>query len=215
MPELIADQRWTLDTIPQLAVAGPLTVTGTTTLTGNLAVSGTVTSTGGGGTVLRASTVAASAAINTTETNLLSAVIVPAVTLAVGSHVRITLEGTTTTTGANISTFTIRAGTAGTTADASVAAIATPVAGTTGTNIPFKVVIDFNVQTLGAAGTAFGSLTYVANAATGMVAAVTAVVPFTSSTLATTTATRLDITYVSAATTTTTTFQDVTIEIIP
>lgn len=214
MPELIADQRWTLDTIPQLAVAGPLTVTGTTTLTGNLAVSGTVTSTAGGGTVLRASTVAASAAINNTETLLLAATIAPGVTLGVGSIVRMTAHGTCTSTNADVSTFRIRAGILGTTADASVATAAVTSSGS-GTNIAFEVVITFTVQTLGATGTAFGSMRVTNTGVTGISAVTNTVVPFTSATLATTTATRLDLTYVAAAATTTCTFQDVDIEIIP
>lgn len=176
----------------------------------------------GGGT--RASTVAASAAINTTETLLVrTPLLIPSSvvgqslggTLQVGSVVRAILFGTCTTTVANTSTITIRAGTLGTTADASVAAITVPAAGTTGTNVPFEIMVQFTVQTLGAAGTAFGSLVYTANAATGLSATNPAVVAFTSATLATTTATWLDVTFVSAATTTTATFQNCTIEVIP
>lgn len=167
-----------------------------------------------GGT--KSATVAASAAINTTETVVVRIPLLPGVTLQPGTRVRAVLNGTCTDTAANASTFGIRAGILGTVADASVATAATPVSGTTGTSIPFQAVLDFTVQTLGAAGTCFGTLTVTTNALTGIIAATqSAVVTFTSSTLATTTATWLDITAVTAATTTTLTFQNCAIEIEP
>ena len=75
MPIQIADHRWTLDTLEQLTVSGPTVLSGATTISGALTTSGGVTNTVGGvGTanVYRAATVAASAAINTTETVLLA-----------------------------------------------------------------------------------------------------------------------------------------------
>lgn len=216
-PYLIGDERAFADfltntasqpvTVQTETVTGALTVTGAATLSGGIASTGGVTG-------LQTSTVAASAALNNVETVLLTFPLVAGTTLKVGTKIRITLEGTSTSTAANTTTFTIRAGTAGTTADASVAAFATAAAGTTGTAIPFKVVIDFVVRTLGASGTGAGSMTLVANAATAIGGAVTNVVPGTTATLATTTATFLDITHVTAATTTTNTFQDVSIEVL-
>lgn len=162
---------------------------------------------------LQTSITAALAAITNTETLVVSAPLVPGVTLQPGTKIRITIEGTSTSTVANVTTFTVRAGVLGTIADASVVAFATAVAGTTGTAIPFKAVIELTVRTLGSAGTAAGSLTITANAATAIGGAVTTVVAGTSATLATTTATFLDVTLNNAAATTAETVQDATIEI--
>jgi hypothetical protein len=154
---------------------------------------------------------ATTAALNTTETVLVSATIPTAV---VGTTYRITLQGTTTSTVANVSTFTLRAGTAGTTADASIAT-ATVTAAATGTSVPFRVVIEYTLRTNGTTGNGQGLMQLVNNGTTGIAATATAVAALTTSaTFNTTTATKLDITYKSAATTTTTTFQNAIIEII-
>jgi hypothetical protein len=190
----------------------PITLGNTLTVNGTLTAPKLVTP---NFEVIHSGTVVASSALNTAETVLLNIPLVAGTTLKIGSKVRVTAEGTCTDTVANAASFTLRAGILGTTADASVAAIALPTSGTTGTTIPFKVVIEATVQTLGATGTCYGSLTYISNAATGLTASVTAMVPFTSATLATTTATYLDVTFKTAAVTTTATFQDVSIEVTP
>jgi hypothetical protein len=163
---------------------------------------------------LRSARVTATGAINNTETLLQSIPLIPAVTLAAGSRVIITITGTCTSTNADVSTFTLRAGTLGTTADASVATAAVTSSGS-GSAVAFRIVIEFTVRTLGATGTAAGSMMVADTGVTGIAGVTNTVVPFTSSTLATTTATFLDITYVSAAVTTTCTFQTVEIEVIP
>lgn len=169
--------------------------------------------------VLQTGITSATGDINNTETLLATlAGLVGGTTLAAGSKIRITAEGTCTASGANVPTFTIRAGTLGTTSDASVAAIALAASAVTGTAIPFSVTINATVRTLGGSGTLAGSLTLINGGAaniTGISTQVVQVVPFTSSTLATTTATNIDITFVTAGATTTATFQDVTIEVIP
>lgn len=165
------------------------------------------------GTTYRNSTVAASAAINTAETLLLATPLAAGVSLRVGSIVRWIVHGTNTSTVANASTLNLRAGILGTIADASFATAAVTSAAA-GAGIAFELGIQFVVQTLGAAGTAFGSMRVTNTGATGIAAVTNTVVPFTSATLATTTATFLDLTYVSAATTTTSTFQDISCEII-
>jgi hypothetical protein len=172
-----------------------------------------------GATTVR--TTAASAAINTTETLLIriplvlpNAITAAAGTLNVGSRIEAVLHGTNTSTVANASTFTIRAGILGTVADASVATAAVTSAAT-GTGIAFEVRIGFTVETLSATGTAFGSMSVMNTGVTGLAAVTNTVVPFTSSTLATTTATWLDLTYLSAAITTTSTFQDCTLTVYP
>ncbi len=164
---------------------------------------------------LQASIITASGAIANVETVVVKLAILPGKTLRAGSKVRITLEGTCNSSVGNVPTFTIRAGILGTTADASVAAIALPAAGTGAAPIAFKAVIEFTVQTLGAAGTCAGSLTLIDNATGGLSTTLVNVVPFTSATLATTTATFLDVTFVAAAATTTCTFADASIEVAP
>jgi hypothetical protein len=211
MPILIADHRW-------------LAQDDLSDCIGNVAYYLSETPTpGAAASAQRVTTTAASSAINTVETLLIKApLVIPRTdfgqsfpgTLNVGTLVRATLYGTCTATAANASTFTIRAGILGTTADASVATAAVTSA-TSGSAIPFQVVIDLTVQTLGAAGTAFGSMNVTNTGVTGIAAVTNTVVPFTSSTLATTTATWLDITYVTAVNTTTSTFQNCTIEIFP
>lgn len=186
------------------------TVTGVATFTAlPVLPSGTL------GVVRKAATVAASSGIANTDTVVAGPLtLVAAQTLAVGSKVRVHLNGTCTSSNADAGIFTIRAGTAGTTADASVATFTKTSAGS-GSNIPFNLTLEFTVQTLGASGTAFGSAVLLNNGVTGISAAAVTVTAFTSSTLATTTATKLSVSYISGASTTTTTFQDVSIEVVP
>lgn len=151
------------------------------------------------------------AALNTTET-VLATLNIP--TPVVGTTYRITLHGNTTSTAANTSTFTMRAGTAGSTADASIATV-TATAATTGTNVAFRAVIEYTVRSTGATGNGQGELSIVNNGGSGLLANQTRVAALTTTgTLDTTTATKLSITYVSSATTTTTTFTNAIIEIV-
>lgn len=182
-----------------------------------------------GSSVYRTRTVAASGAINNVETLLLATPLllptrtdfgqVEIGTLNVGTLVRWTIQGTTTDTAANATTFTIRMGTAGTVAgDTSVATFVTSSSGTTGTAVPFTAIISLTIQTL-AATTGTGTGQMVINSPTtgiigaaisfnvGSAAAITA--------LPTTTATFIDLSAVTAATTTTNTFQSVQCEIFP
>lgn len=176
---------------------------------------------------LRTRTVAASAAINTTETLLLASPLRPPSTdfgqtilgtLQVGTLVRWTIQGTTTDTVANTSTFGIRMGTLGTVAgDTLVATFVTSASGTAGTAVPFTAVINLTVQTLTATGTGTGQLV-INSPATGIIGAaisfnVGSAAAITA--LPTTTATFIDLTLVTAATTTTNTIQSVQCEIFP
>jgi hypothetical protein len=116
------------------------------------------------------------------------------------------MEGTCTSTVANASTFTLRMGTAGTTSDASVATGAVTAAAS-GTNIAFKAVLEFVVVTTGTTGTILGNLTIHNTGITGIATNNITVVPLTvTATLNTTTANYIEVTYKSAATTTTSTF---------
>lgn len=167
---------------------------------------------------LKSGTVAASAGINNVETLIGSIAVQPGVTLAAGTIIRATIQGTETNTVANTSTFGLRMGILGTVSDAAIATWVTPASGSTGTNIPFTAVITVTIRTLGAAGTAYGVM--VVNSVTAGIlgAAITfnvqsATNPITA--VPTTTASFIDFTAVTAATTTTNTIQSCIIEVIP
>lgn len=161
--------------------------------------------------------VAASAAINTTETIIvggLNNARIYANQLKVGTTVRATLEGTCTSTVANASTWRFRFGTAGTTSDGVLGSAANSVAAASGTNIPFEATLIFTVRTIGAAGTIAGYLKLVNTGVTGISAVTAQVVALTPSAINTTVDNWLSATYVSAAATTTSTFQNAFIEIV-
>ncbi len=154
-----------------------------------------------------ASIVAATAAINTTETIVVKTPAMAANRMVAGSTIRITLVGTNTSSAANTSTFRLRLGTAGTTADALLATVTTATAATTGTAVPFRVVIDLTIRTT---TTAFATVTVfnTGGTSTGISTVPVQVLLHTMSALNTATAAQiLSATYLSAATTTTSTFQ--------
>lgn len=161
-----------------------------------------------------AAIVAASAGINTTETIVtggLNVLPVPANSIMPGTSIRITLSGTCVATAAVANTFRVRLGTAGTTADTQIASVA--LTGATGTQV-FKTVLEFTFRTVGASGTIAGSALTVNAAATGIVAAVTNIQALTVAAPNTTTANYLSVTFQSAATTSTVTFQTAIVEIL-
>lgn len=164
---------------------------------------------------------AATAAINTTETIIvggLNNAPIPANSLQVGDTFRITLIGTCTVTVANISTFRIRLGTAGTTADGVILTTATLASAATGTAVPFRVQTEFTVRTLGAAATIAGFLHLVNHGTAGDVAATgisttnTQVINGTAATFNSTVDNYIEATYQAAAATTTCTFQTAYLE---
>jgi hypothetical protein len=154
-----------------------------------------------------------SGALNTTETYISAAYSIAANTLAVGMAFRITAYGTCISTAANLSTFTVRFGTAGTTADATVLA-ATCTAAVTGTTVPFKFEAIVTIRTIGSTGTVTAGVQIVNNGVTGISSATTPVVVGTGTTLTmnTTVGNFLGLSYKSAATTTTATFNQVIVE---
>lgn len=174
-------------------------------------------------------TVASSAAINTVETVLLAAPLlisrttdfgqtIPG-TLYAGSVITVNIQGTCTDTVANATTFGIRMGTAGTTADTSVATFVTANSGTAGTSVPFTAQIVMTVQTLGTGtnGTGTGQLT-VLSPATGIIGAAISFNVGSASAITALpcpTATFFDVTMLTAATTTTNTIQSCIITIQP
>ena len=163
------------------------------------------------------SIVAASAAINTTETIIVGGLNnckIYANQLKVGTAIRATLEGTCTSSAANASTWRFRFGTAGTTADGVLGSAANSVAATSGTAIPFEAQLTLTVRTIGATGTIAGYLKLINTGVTGISAVATQVVALTPTAIDTTVDNWLSVTYVAAATTTTCTFQNAVIEIV-
>lgn len=163
----------------------------------------------------QASIVADSAGINSTETVIVKSAALLANRLVAGTVIRATLNGTCTSTAANVSTFAIRIGTAGTTADAIVFSGPTIAAATTGTSIPFSAVLEVTVRTTGAAATAMGTLKVYNAGATGISTVLTQVILPTMTTFNTTTANNIvSVTYKAAASTTTSTFKQAFIEVV-
>lgn len=154
-----------------------------------------------------ASTVENSSALNTTETVLIASL---APVIQVGSVFRITITGTNTSTVANASTFTGRFGSRGTTADSSFFTAAVTSAAS-GTNVPFKIVIEFTVRTIGASGTIVGMATVFNQGTTGLSTLAVNVIPLTVSAFDTSQL-YVSVSYLSAAVTTTSTFSQSIIE---
>lgn len=162
----------------------------------------------------QANIVASSAAINTTETIIVKTPALAASRLIAGTHFRIVLEGTCTSTVANVSTFTLRWGTNGTTADGTVAALASSVAAASGTNAGFRCVIDLTVRVAGAAATSNAFMELISDGNIGIVATPNAKSVAGTAFNTTTASAILSVAYKSAATTTTSTFTNATIEIL-
>lgn len=162
----------------------------------------------------QASIVADSAAINTTEAIIIKTPALAASRLIAGSHIRITLTGTCTSTVANTSTFTLRWGTNGTTADATVAALVSSVAAVSGTNNGFRSVIDLTIRTIGASATSDAFMELLSDGNIGIVA--TPNEKFVAGTTFNSTTANgiLSVAYKSAATTTTSTFKNAIIEVV-
>jgi hypothetical protein len=158
--------------------------------------------------------VAASAAINTTATYITPSTPIPANTLQVGTTYQITVSGTCTSTAANVSTFVLRLGTAGTTADTSVCSV-TCTAAASGTTIPFTAFFRVTIRTTGSAGTAMGSGCIINTGITGISSnGVGGGGSTATSAVNTTVANFVGVSYSSAATTTTCTFQIAFVEVV-
>lgn len=171
-----------------------------------------------GGAVGSLPITATTAGLNTTET-VVNLTPTGLAGLQVGTTYRLTAFGTCTSSAANASTFTLRYGTAGTTADASIATFAVTAAAT-GTAIPFKVEIIFTVRALGTTSTIVGGAVVNSQGlATGTSSGIAAFSVDTFALTATATLNTalngiLSLTYKSAATTTTATFTTAFIEVV-
>jgi hypothetical protein len=159
------------------------------------------------------STTADSAGINTSETIVGQTPQYPSNSFVAGTVFHITAWGRTTDTVANASTFKVRIGSGGTTSDAAAVTLTTGASGTSGTNVAFNLDMDITIRGTGSGTSA--TLTarnklFSGNA--GIQGATSQSIG--SPTLAgfdTTAANFISLTYVSAATTTTSTFEQVTI----
>lgn len=192
-------------------------LTGTPNISiGTLAASGSAVFSSNADKVGQAVIVTDSGAINTTETIIAQSAALPASRIQAGTVIRVTLWGACTTTVANTSTFKIRIGTAGTTSDTAVFSYTTAAAGTTGTLIPFKAVMDVTFRTTGASATSFGNVEVLSKTNTGIIPATIQVDSMGNGTTFNTTTASLIISasYLSAATTTTSTFHQAFIEVV-
>lgn len=188
------------------SVNGGLTANSLTLSTTPLAV----TSGGTGGAIGPGSALtSASAAINTTDTILVTNALGTA-SLAAGSTFAIKLQGTCTSTASASSTFTVRFGTTGTTSDATIATYTLPSA-STGTAIPFDAEIMLTIRTIGSgtSATCYGMLRLTNNGSNGGIVTTGANVatPTASGFNSSISSGILSVSYKTSASTTTSTFQ--------
>ena len=162
-----------------------------------------------------AGTTAASSGINTTETVISPTMAIPAGALVAGSSYRIRVIGTCTPTAANLSTFTIRMGTNNTTADTTLMTL-TMTSSTSGSSVPFWGEFVITVRSLNSStGNVIASGVVTNSGTTGINTVATPVFVLGSvvTSINTTSAIQnISLAYKSAATTTTSTFQQVTTE---
>lgn len=150
--------------------------------------------------------------INTVETAVAVAT-VPANYVRAGTTYRVRAYGTCTSTVNNISTFNVRFGTAGTSADTQIGTVATANGATSGTNVPFYVefLVTFQSTTVTEVQGMIDN-----NGITGITTTQTPIVgaPTNTTGLVTTSDRKLSLLYISAGATTTSTFQvaDITVE---
>lgn len=163
----------------------------------------------------QADIVADSASITTTETVIVKTAALAANRLIAGTHIRATITGTCTTSVANAPTFTVRLGVNGTTADAAVATAVLAASAASGSNIPFKLMLDFTIRTVGAAATGFVTLELQNQGTTGISPTVQQIIVPSMSTFDTTVAGNIiSFTGKTAAGTTSLIFKQAVIEFV-
>jgi len=156
----------------------------------------------------------ASSAINTTETILVSSPVLSAGRFMTSTFIKIAFTGTNTSSVAGTSTFRVRIGTAGTTADTLVFTATTANSAASGTAVAFSGEIIMTIRTIGASATAYGTLKLWNAGSTGISTVLTQVINGTMTTFDSTTANFVSLSYLTSATTTTSTFQQSIVEII-
>lgn len=149
----------------------------------------------------------ATAAINTTET-VLSQIPMGSNGINPGTAVEFLVSGVCTSTAANISTFTVRLGTAGTTGDTTVATF-TVTSPTSGAGINFTARFRIRWPSGNGSVTPTGDWELLNVGVTGIVAAAVTIAPAATTATATTVTAEMicSLAYKSAATTTTSTFR--------
>ena len=161
------------------------------------------------------SIVAASASLNTTETQVVAATI-PANFCQAATTFLISLFGICTSSAANLSTFTVRMGTGNSNSDAALTVV-TCTAATSGTAVGFFAEFLVTIRAAGSNITAAAGGMVVNSGTTGIssngVGGVAASGTI-SGTVNTTVLNYLQVTYKSAASTTTATFQNAVIEVV-
>ena len=165
--------------------------------------------------IQEAGTVAATGGINTVDTIITPAFQVPAGVMVAGCAYRIKIVGTCTPTAGNLSTFTVRIGTANSTSDTTLMTI-TATSATSGSSVPFYAEIIVIVRTLNSSSgnvIASGVLTNTGTTGINTTATPVFVLGTVVTSINTTTAANyISCSYKSAASTTTSTFQMVTVE---
>lgn len=162
--------------------------------------------------------ISASAAINTTHTVISSILAAEnrlmANALRTGSTIRFVVIGTCTATVANASTFRVLMGTNNSTSDTAVLTAAVTSAAS-GTAIPFRVEIIITCRSVGASASFYGAMTVLNNGVTGISSAADAnlTVLGTMATVSSLNALYVNLSYQSAAATTTSTFQVVSMSV--
>jgi len=160
-------------------------------------------------TIGRSALVTTSAAINTTAAYITPSFQIPANSIVAGDAFEIFIRGACTSTAANVSTFVLRFGTVGTTADAAILS-PTVTANAAGTGVPFTMRIVCTFRTNGATGTLMAAAQLDNSSATAGIAnaSISMTVLTTAATVNTTVANFLGVSYSTAAATTTSTFYD-------
>lgn len=164
-----------------------------------------------------ASITANTAPINTTETVIVKTSALSVDRLKVGTTIRITWFGTCTSTVSNRNTFSIRIGTTGTISDPLMQSNNSLFSAVAGTAIPFKVIFEITIRSIGVDATSSGSMLVINNGITGIMASAQGnqiLIPTYSTFNSTTPNIIISSTYKTAAVTTTSIFQNAQIEFI-
>jgi hypothetical protein len=134
--------------------------------------------------------------------------------LTAGSEILVRIAGTSTTTAAGSQVFTVRYGTAGTTADTAIATC-TVVAATSGTAIPFYIELMLTVRTVGSSGTLYGIGNITNQGTTGFYTLSGGITIMAGSLVMNTTTTGyINVSYNSGNASTAATFQQVIIKVL-
>jgi len=165
--------------------------------------------------VLISSTIASSGAIANTDTKIGSGLQISANELTAGDLIRFTVMGTNTTSNPGAQVFTVRYGAANTVADTAQCTVS--LTSVNGSAIPFRLIIELTVRTIGVSGTIYGyaSLINGDGATTGIYSKATTIqLVGAIATINTTSSGYIGLSYISGHANTASTFQNVVVELI-